>query len=54
MVYGAWLAFERSNKLVVQIQLETYIFILNFSLPSCSSQLGEARTNEIKHDIHPE
>ena len=26
---------------------------LNFSLPTRSSQPGEARTNEIKHDINP-
>ena len=34
--------------------MNEYIFILNFSLPSRSSQLGEAHTNEIKHGIHPE
>ena len=32
----------------------TSIFILNFPHPSHSSQLGEAHTNEVKHDIHPE
>ena len=33
---------------------EDFDFHFAFSLPSRSSQLGEARTNEIKHDIHPE
>ena len=34
--------------------LETFIFILNFSLASRSSHVGEAYTYEIKHGIHPE
>ena len=29
-------------------------FILNFSILFSSSQLGEARTNQIKYDIQPE
>ena len=28
--------------------------VLNFSLPSRSSQLSEPHTNKLKHDIHPE
>ena len=53
-VFGAGLAFERGKRLVGQIRLKTYIFILKFSLPSRSSLLSEARTNEIKYYIHPE
>ena len=34
MVQGAGLAFDLDKRLVVQIQLETSIFILDFSLPS--------------------
>ena len=34
--------------------VEKYILILNFSLASRSSQLGEVHGKEIKHDIHQE
>ena len=34
----------------VRISLETYIFILNFSLPPRSEQVSGAYVNEIKHD----
>ena len=33
----------------VRIPLETYIFILNFSLPPRSEQVNGAVANEIKH-----
>ena len=33
-----------------RIPLETYIFILNFSLPPRSEQVSEAHVNEIKRD----
>ena len=39
---------------VDSIPAETYILILYVSLPSRSSQLGESRTNWIKHDNLPE
>ena len=39
---------------LVRFLVEAYTFILNFSLASLCSQLGEAPTNEIKHDNHPE
>ena len=43
------------GKLVVRIPLQIHVFpILNFEFPSHSSQIGEALTNETKHDIHPE
>ena len=38
----------------VRIPLETYIFILNFSLPSRSEQVSGAVANEIKHVHSPE
>ena len=38
---------------LVRIPLETYIFILNFSLPLCCEQVSEAHVNEIKHDFSP-
>ena len=38
----------------VRIPLETYIFILNFSLPSRSEQVNGAVANEIKHVHSPE
>ena len=41
---GAW----------VRIPLETYIFILNFSLPPRSEQVNRAVANEIKHVHSPE
>ena len=41
----------RCRRLLVQILLERYAFILNSSFPSSSSQLGEAGTNEIKHEF---
>ena len=41
---GAW----------VRIPLETYIFILNFSLPPRSEQVNGAVANEIKHVHSPE
>ena len=37
----------------VRIPLETQIFILNFSIPSCSEQLRGSHANEIKHDHSP-
>ena len=37
----------------VRIPLETYIFILNFSLPPRSEPVSEARVNEFKHDRSP-
>ena len=46
-------SFRGMHRAWVRIALETH-FISNFSLPSRSSLVGEARTNEIKHDIHPE
>ena len=54
MAQDAVLAFRRGKMLEVQIKLETYIFILNSSFSCHSSQLGEANTNKIKHDFHPE
>ena len=38
----------------VRIPLETYIFILNFSLPLRSEQVNGAVANEIKHVHSPE
>ena len=38
----------------VRISLETYIFILNFSLPPRSEQVNGAVANEIKHVHSPE
>ena len=38
----------------VRIPLETYIFILNFSLPPRSEQVNGAVANEIKHVHSPE
>ena len=38
----------------VRIPLETYIFILNFSLPHRSEQVNGAVANEIKHVHSPE
>ena len=38
----------------VRIPLETYIFILNFSLPPRSEQVNRAVANEIKHVHSPE
>ena len=46
--------FSSWNTALVWLSLETQIFILNFLLFSSSSQMGEAHTNEIKHDIHLE
>ena len=37
----------------VRIPLETYILILNFSLPPRSEQVNGAHVNEIKHDHSP-
>ena len=37
----------------VWIPVETYIFLLNFSLPPRSEQLSGAHANEIKHDHSP-
>ena len=37
----------------VRIPLESYIFILNFSLPPRSKQLNGAHANEIKHNNSP-
>ena len=38
----------------VRIPLETYIFILNFSLPLPFEKVNGAVANEIKHDHLPE
>ena len=38
----------------VRIPLETYIFILNFSLPPRSEQVNGTVANEIKHVHSPE
>ena len=38
----------------VRIPLETYIFILKFSLPPRPLQVGGANANEIKHHHSPE
>ena len=38
----------------IRIPLETYIFILNFSLPPRSEQVNGAVANEIKHVHSPE
>ena len=38
----------------VRIPLETYVFILNFSLPPRSEQVNGAVANEIKHVHSPE
>ena len=38
----------------VRIPLETYIFILNFSLPPRFEQVNGAAANEIKHVHSPE
>ena len=54
MVEGAGPAFERGKRFVIQIRLEAYIFISNILLPSRSSQLSEACSNENKHDIYSE
>ena len=40
--------------MLVRIPLETYIFILNFSLPPRSEQVNGAVANEIKHVHSPE
>ena len=37
----------------VRIPLETYIFILNFSIPACSEQLSRSHANDIKHSNSP-
>ena len=37
----------------VRIPLETYIFILNFSLPPRSEQVSRAHVNDIKHGNSP-
>ena len=42
------------KQLWVRIPLETYIFILNFSLPPRSEQVNGAVANEIKHVHSPE
>ena len=36
-----------------RIPKETYIFIVNFSLPPRSEQVSGAHVNEIKHDHSP-
>ena len=43
----------RACRALVRIPLVTYIFILNFSIPFRSQQLGGAYVNEIKHDHSP-
>ena len=44
---------SRTGMVWVQIPLETYIFILNFSLPPPYEQVSGAHVNEIKHDHSP-
>ena len=44
---GVQLESERS---LVRFPANTYIFILNFSLVACSSQLGGPHANEFKHN----
>ena len=43
-----------TGRVWVRIPLETYIFILNFSLPPRSEQVKGAVANEIKHVHSPE
>ena len=43
-----------TGRVWVRIPLETYIFILNFSLPPHSEQVNGTVANEIKHVHSPE
>ena len=45
---------SRTGGVSVRIPLETYIFILNFSLPPRSEQVNGAVSNEIKHVHSPD
>ena len=42
-----------TGMVLVRIPLESYIFILIFSLPLSSKQVSEAHVNEIKYDHSP-
>ena len=53
-VYGAATFLSWTGGVWVRIPLETYIFILNFSLPPRSEQVNGAVANEIKHVHSPE
>ena len=48
-VYGA-VSLVVAQSGWVRIPLETYIFILNFSIPARSEQLSGSHANDIKHD----
>ena len=48
LFHGSWCGLAW-----VRIPLETYIFILNFSILACSQQLSGSHANEIKHDHSP-
>ena len=51
---GALKSYQmRQNLYAQRIPLETYIFILNFSLPPRSEQVSRVHVNEIKHDQSP-
>ena len=52
MVQCAYLLVAKCLALV-RVPLETYIFILNFSLPSRSEQLSGVNANEIKYYHSP-
>ena len=52
-VKGAVTSLSWTGVVWVRIPLETYIFILNFSLPPRSEQVSGAHVNEIKHDHSP-
>ena len=53
-VLGAATFLSWTGGVWVRIPLETYIFILNFSLPLRSEQVNGAVANEIKHVHSPE
>ena len=59
VIKSSWLrglkrCFTSRGMAWVRILQETYIFILNFSIPACSEQLCGSHANEIKHDHSPE
>ena len=53
-VEGAATFLSWTGGVWVRIPLETYIFILNFSLPPRSEQVNGAVANEIKHVHSPD
>ena len=53
-VWGAATFLSWTGGVWVRIPLETYIFILNFSLPPRSEQVNGAVANEINHVHSPE